>query len=52
MSDEKCGICGEIECDLQSCAECGKMFCDNCGEWCCSEYDVTDGDYFCVGCQY
>jgi len=48
--------CGDDESNnLERCRNpgCTNTGCDACGEveWCCSEHDEANGDYFCMECE-
>lgn len=47
----KCHLCGEKDCDLETCAGCRQLYCDECGAWCHAEGDPDHGDNFCDACQ-
>jgi len=46
-----CSICGETECDVESCDLCNKIVCDNCCEWSHDEDDYDNGQTVCSECE-
>jgi len=52
-TDSECD-CGDSDpWNVVTCVGCGATGCDSCEhvDWCCCEYDDSDGEYFCKECR-